>query len=308
LLLTNRIGRNGYWPLDPETNSDGTLKPGYEDCEGIEICHSFFEPHLAAGVQDAAGKDARIPMIKAIGFKNTSIYNYEQCYAWSVQNQPAPSANKRREGNFAASGVFRWYALSDGQDSLSHVHDRIDLRRKVYRAVRGTTECMVFWARAFANKVPSVIARRLPCFCINCRSNHENGCLHPELTGLWKRHDVSIKSILTVEQTLAKKRRDKSARKAAQASKAAELRGRSPGAAAAAVPTRVAAENEGDEKTGDDKDGEDDEIEADSFIRRELDAAEYASAEEDNSGSDSESYPEEDQEEGASGSGKRPRK
>jgi len=34
---------------------------------------------LISGVQDSAGKDPRIAMIKAIGFKELSVSNYHEC-------------------------------------------------------------------------------------------------------------------------------------------------------------------------------------------------------------------------------------
>jgi hypothetical protein len=53
---------------------------GFEYCEGVEIVHCFFEAHHASGVQDTAGKDPRLAMIRDIGFKQLSIYNYIECW------------------------------------------------------------------------------------------------------------------------------------------------------------------------------------------------------------------------------------
>ena len=39
----------------------------------------FFEAHHASGVQDSAGKDPRLAMIRDIGFKQYSIYSFEDC-------------------------------------------------------------------------------------------------------------------------------------------------------------------------------------------------------------------------------------
>ena len=52
---------------------------GFEDSEGIEIFHRFFEAYHASGVQDTAGKDPRIGMRRDAGFKKESIYNYHEC-------------------------------------------------------------------------------------------------------------------------------------------------------------------------------------------------------------------------------------
>jgi hypothetical protein len=57
---------------------------GFEDAVGIEIYHCFFESYHASGVQDSAGKEPRIAMIKATGFKELSIYNYHECKASHV--------------------------------------------------------------------------------------------------------------------------------------------------------------------------------------------------------------------------------
>lgn len=51
---------------------------------GMEIFHSFFAPHHASGVQDSAGKDPRIMMIRDIGFKKESLYNYVACLVSSL--------------------------------------------------------------------------------------------------------------------------------------------------------------------------------------------------------------------------------
>ena len=55
------------------------MQGAYDFCEGIEIIHNFFEAHHASGVQDSAGKDPRIAMIRDIGFKQYSIYSFEEC-------------------------------------------------------------------------------------------------------------------------------------------------------------------------------------------------------------------------------------
>ena len=46
---------------------------------GVEVIHCFFERYHASGVQDSAGKDPRIAMIKATGFKQLSLYDYHGC-------------------------------------------------------------------------------------------------------------------------------------------------------------------------------------------------------------------------------------
>ena len=57
----------------------GQVPPGYEDAEGINVVHTFFESYHASGVQDSVGKDARLAMIRCIGFKQESIYDYHAC-------------------------------------------------------------------------------------------------------------------------------------------------------------------------------------------------------------------------------------
>jgi hypothetical protein len=46
---------------------------------GIEVFHCFFESHHASGCQDNAGKGPRIAMMRLIGFKNQSLYDYDAC-------------------------------------------------------------------------------------------------------------------------------------------------------------------------------------------------------------------------------------
>jgi hypothetical protein len=63
-----------------------TTKEGFEYCEDVEIIHSFFEAHHASGVQDSAGKDPRLAMIRDIGFKQYSIYDFSKCLVSSGDN------------------------------------------------------------------------------------------------------------------------------------------------------------------------------------------------------------------------------
>ena len=55
------------------------VPPGYEDAEGINIVHSFFESYYASGVQDSVGKDAGHAMARDIAFKRISIYDFHEC-------------------------------------------------------------------------------------------------------------------------------------------------------------------------------------------------------------------------------------
>jgi len=38
---------------------------------------------------------------------------------------------RKREGYFSASGVYKWIAFSDGQDEFKGSYPNLDLRRKV---------------------------------------------------------------------------------------------------------------------------------------------------------------------------------
>ena len=242
----------GYWPLRPEFNEQGCRKAGFEDSEQVEIRHCFFEAYHACGVQDAAGKAARLPIMQQIGFKH-SIYNYNACYEWCQANQPGP-ASRTRDGLFAATGSFVWVALSDGLDSHSSNHAIIDLRTKTYRAVKGSSECWVFWARDFdSSNKPRILSRRLWCRCVNCRSGH--ACLLVGIVGDWTCHDVRLKSILTLSESRGKKSTDKEARMRKRADKAAAILGAGiPHAAGAAA---VVAAHVSPAAAADEKDAED---------------------------------------------------
>jgi hypothetical protein len=211
----------GYWPLRAETDATGTRLSGFEDSCGIEIRHCFFEAYHACGVQDAAGKAARYPLIQQIGFGNVSVYNYHECYQWSISNQSAP-AHRTRDGLFAATGSYLWYALSDGLDAYKETYQVIDLRSKNYRPVTGSSQCWVFWSRDFDGKnKPRVLARRFWCACVNCRSG--SPCVLVDVIGNWCAHDVSIKATLSLDDSRTKKASEKAKRLQQRQAKAAML-------------------------------------------------------------------------------------
>jgi len=104
-------------------------------------------------------------MIKAIGFKQLSVIDYNQCLVrlihfslihgarasympffrararavlgqiWCQTNMSAPDSKPRR-GLFAATGDYLWFGFSDGLDSFSDSHPVLDLRRKVRPVAR----------------------------------------------------------------------------------------------------------------------------------------------------------------------------
>ena len=229
--------------------------PGFEDAEGIEIRHNFLEAHHASGVYDAVGKEARLPMIAARGFGNTSVYNYHECLQWSLQNQPSPAPGRARVGDWAANGEYVWVGLSDGLDSHKDAYENIDMRRKVYRAVRGSSQCWVFWAqRIGGSNRPRVVSRRFPCRCSQCRIQQR--CWIAELVGDETVHDVELRSVSSAEDARAKKRGDKTARKQAREAKAASFRAgqASRGGASAGGGGNAHAEGVGD--TGSSSDDE----------------------------------------------------
>ena len=98
-------------------------------------------------------------MIKAIGFKQLSVTDYNQCLvrllhfslihgarascvpffrarARCARTDLVPDKHeypdsKPRRGLFAATGDYLWFGFSDGLDSFSDSHPVLDLRRKV---------------------------------------------------------------------------------------------------------------------------------------------------------------------------------
>jgi len=237
----------GYWPLKPLFDATGNLVPGFEYAHQIEIVHKFFESHHGSGVQDAAGKAARYSLIQQIGFKKASIFNYHECYLWSLTNQASP-VQRTRDGHFSASGSFAWYALSDGLDAQKDEHDVIDLRRKTFKPVKGCSECYVFWARDWDGaNTPRILSRRFWCWCLNCRSGNNKKCGLLAVTGQWKQHNVSLTKTCSIEESQMKKAADKEKRSIQRKAKAAAL-------AAMAVPAVVeaAAAADGDHDDSDD--------------------------------------------------------
>jgi len=204
---------------------------GFEDAQGVEIFNCFFESYHASGCQDNAGKGPRIAMIAEIGFKQQSIYDYHQCLVWSQVNMSVPKERKRT-GLFAATGDFIWYALSNGKDAHSDKYPVLDLRRKVYRNVVGSS-CMFEFQARFAlsgqAELPFVFSRRFPCRCSPCRAvmagacTEENMCVIFAASGLFSQHSVAHKETFSLSETLEKKARDKEERKRKSAEKVARL-------------------------------------------------------------------------------------
>jgi hypothetical protein len=58
------------------------VPPGFEYAQGIEIIHCRFQAYHASGCQDNAGKEPRIAMIREIGFRARSLYDYHDCLVW----------------------------------------------------------------------------------------------------------------------------------------------------------------------------------------------------------------------------------
>jgi len=198
---------------------DSSILPGFEDSRGIEIRHTVFESYHACGAVDASGKAARLPMLQAISHRNASIYNYHECYLWSLANASNPTV-RTRDGVWAASGSYIHLALSDGLDSMRGAHPVLDTRKKDYRPVKGTTSCRVFWARDWdGTNVPRILSRSHWCRCEGCRST-EGECWHPDLLGNWAVHRTDIKEVFSVDATMAKKAAAKLKRKADSARKA----------------------------------------------------------------------------------------
>ena len=63
------------FPISAAENAScsGALRHYHTHFADISLCG------LISGVQDSAGKDPRIAMIKAIGFKELSVSNYHEC-------------------------------------------------------------------------------------------------------------------------------------------------------------------------------------------------------------------------------------
>jgi len=126
--------------------------------------HCFFESYHASGVQDSVGKDARLAMIRSIGFKLISIYDYRECMVslshvdvarvsitddyishvyifvrslqvWSQKNMEAPKGGQTRIGDFSATGEYKWYAFAEqpGPVQEEFKYEVLDLRKKVRR-------------------------------------------------------------------------------------------------------------------------------------------------------------------------------
>ena len=242
------FGRMGYWPLPLPAGAttrmedgirvmrlpDNTLCPGSEYSEGIEIVHCFFEHDHASGVQDSVGKDARVPLLRLIGFKEASIYDYHQCYLKSIEVNHQPSRDRARSGPFAATGDYVWLALSDGRDKYKATHEIIDLRHKVFGPVRGSSTCWEFQARRRADGLPCITSYRFVCRCPPCRKNRVDGtdfaCLNPTVTGHTpaeaRLHHTAIQPThsLSMEATIQRKAQAKAQRKAKAAEKASSLR------------------------------------------------------------------------------------
>jgi hypothetical protein len=212
-------GRMAYAALQP--SPAGSSPAGFEYAMGIEIRHCKFVEYHACGAQDAVGKAARQPLLKAIGFK-TSIYNYHECWLWSKLHQAAPK-QRTRDGDWSANGSYVWLALSDGKDSHCHEHPVLDMRTKKFRPVKGSSETNVVWARdTDGSNTPKILSRRYWCVCVGCRSGA--GCWNPEIHGEWKVHSTPIIGSLSVEASAAKKAEDKIKRQASRAKRAASLR------------------------------------------------------------------------------------
>ena len=230
------FGRMGYWPLTRPSmrGADAGVEDplGYEDAEGIEIIHCFFEHDHASGVQDSVGKDARFPLLTQFGFKSTAVHDYHQCNEWSIEYNKQPDQNRIRHGHWKANGDYVWVAFSDGEDSHRGEHEVLDLRRKIYKAVPGCSQRWEFRAllphHEEADPKPLISSRRLSCRCDHCRIYLQTGifalCMHPEVTGDWHRDRVDFVRVHAIEDTRRMKLEAKTKRREKQREKAEELR------------------------------------------------------------------------------------
>ena len=154
----------------------------------------------------------------------------------------AEPSKGRHAGLFAATGQYLWYALSDGRDPHRDLHPILDLRRKVFDGVKGSsgrsalesgvklgfTGMFEFQAR-FGETGPYVFARRLPCRCGPCRAVLRGGdiasniCVVLSATGLFSKHHVAHKKTFSLDETTAKRSKDKEARKQKTLEKITEI-------------------------------------------------------------------------------------
>mmetsp|Transcript_52916 Transcript_52916/g.67853 ORF Transcript_52916/g.67853 Transcript_52916/m.67853 type:complete len:293 (-) Transcript_52916:38-916(-) len=206
-----------FWPRTKLANE--VQKPGWEDAEGVEIIHCFFESYHASGVQDSAGKDPRIAMTRAIGFKAESLYNYHECKVWCDTHMQAPIKKKKAKpgAHFIASGDYLWYALSDGFDAHKETYPNLDLRRKEYTPVPGSDSMFEFSALFNEENTPQILSRTLPCRCEVCRAHFAGNsltitCPHLLMTGGFTVHKMVHKKTFSLKESLDRKAEKKKAR------------------------------------------------------------------------------------------------
>ena len=208
-------------------------------CYGVEVIHSFFASHHASGVQDSAGKDARLAMIREIGFVKESIYDYHQCYIWSTLNMGQPKKPKDKARDWSPSAYF-WFAFSDGSDAHRLTYNYISPEYVDFKPVKGSDSCYEFSAAALgvgaaeslrAGDSEAVIwSRQYPCRCLPCRhkrrgsgDDKDDDCWNLHFFAPAKKHDTSHKKTWTVEETAQKKKDSKQKRKEKAAEKAAAI-------------------------------------------------------------------------------------
>ena len=77
----------------------------------------------------------------------------------------APSPFHKHEGTWGCNGEYVWWAYSDGaaEDPHANDHTRIDMRRKEYKAIQGSSEMYAFMAHR--KQDTQLQCRFVMCFC-----------------------------------------------------------------------------------------------------------------------------------------------
>ena len=177
------FGRMAYWPLErpagvASPTADGSCNPSgicsdcAVDCEGIEVNHCVLEAHHASGVQDSAGAEARRSMSADLAYdEHLSIYNYYQCYKWSLEHNFTPagdgSAGQWSPNEYGGCA----FPLKSGDPYISffNMEFHLDTRRKEYSKVPGRVTRRVLggegrgWRVCRLQPQPPMPVRPLPC-------------------------------------------------------------------------------------------------------------------------------------------------
>ena len=230
LKCKDNFGRMGYARMASAANAGWAAGGEWEpNWLGIEIFHCFFESYHASGLQDSVGKDARLGMLKQIGFKKISIYNYKECYDWSKLVMSAPT--KAKNGLLSPDN-YVWFAFSDGEDDFKGEFHNINLRKVLFERVAGSDGALEFQAAlkgvgysdiADAELAPAhepvIYKRRGICRCPPCIDNRKGfgehfgeGCWNAVTCGDPQKHVVKHKKTYSIQATAEKRRNDKEKR------------------------------------------------------------------------------------------------